>query len=208
MAIQPSRVTMRAEARGPRRNAAIDPAARRADCAGIDTYPGAMPSALIWLIAALGLAGAEALTGDMFLLMLGGGALAAAGTSAVFDWPVWADGVVFLLVSVLLLVIVLGFFLPPVSIILMMAPIILPPLKAAGFDLIWFGVVYTVTMEIAVLTPPVGLNVYIIKGALGDRVSLTTIFKGVGWFVAVDAILLVVLIAWPRLITWLPDMMF
>jgi len=65
-----------------------------------------MPSALIWLIAALGLAGAEALTGDMFLLMLGGGALAAAGTSAAFDWPVWADGVVFLLVSVLLLAVV------------------------------------------------------------------------------------------------------
>ena len=63
-----------------------------------------MPAALIWLVAALGLAGAEALTGDMFLLMLGGGALAAAGTSWLFDWPVWADGLVFLVVSVLLLV--------------------------------------------------------------------------------------------------------
>lgn len=65
-----------------------------------------MPAALIWLVAALGLAGAEALTGDMFLLMLGGGALAAAGTSALFDWPVWGDGLVFLVVSVLLLVLV------------------------------------------------------------------------------------------------------
>lgn len=65
-----------------------------------------MPAALVWLICALGLAGAEALTGDMFMLMLGGGALAAAGTSALIDWPVWADGVVFLVVSVLLLVLV------------------------------------------------------------------------------------------------------
>ena len=65
-----------------------------------------MPAALIWLVAALALAGAEALTGDMFLLMLGGGALAAAGTSWLFDWPVWVDGVVFLAVSVLLLVLV------------------------------------------------------------------------------------------------------
>lgn len=65
-----------------------------------------MPAALIWLIVALGLAGAEALTGDLFLLMLGGGALAAAGSAAVFDWPIWADGVVFLVVSVLLLVLV------------------------------------------------------------------------------------------------------
>lgn len=62
-----------------------------------------MPAALIWLIAALVLAGAEALTGDMFLLMLGGGALAAAGSSWLFDFPVWADGVVFLVVSILLL---------------------------------------------------------------------------------------------------------
>jgi membrane protein implicated in regulation of membrane protease activity len=65
-----------------------------------------MPAALIWLIVALGLAGAEVLTGDLFLLMLGGGALAAAGGAAIFDWPIWADGVVFLVVSVLLLVLV------------------------------------------------------------------------------------------------------
>jgi membrane protein implicated in regulation of membrane protease activity len=62
--------------------------------------------ALIWLIAALALAGAEALTGDLFLLMLGGGALAAAGSAAVFDWPIWTDGAVFLVVSVLLLLLV------------------------------------------------------------------------------------------------------
>ncbi len=65
-----------------------------------------MPVALIWLIAALALAGAEALTGDLFLLMLSGGALAAAGTSYALDWPIWADGLVFLVVSVLLLVLV------------------------------------------------------------------------------------------------------
>ncbi len=65
-----------------------------------------MPAALIWLVFALGLAGAEALTGDMSLLMLSGGALAAAGSSWLLDLPVWADGAVFLVVSVLLLVVV------------------------------------------------------------------------------------------------------
>ena len=64
-----------------------------------------MPAALIWLIAALGLAGAEALTGDLFLLMLGGGALAAAGSSLIFD-DLWIHGTVFAVVSVLLLVLV------------------------------------------------------------------------------------------------------
>ena len=65
-----------------------------------------MPVPLIWLIAALALAGAEVLTGDLFLLMLGGGALAAAGSSWLLDWPIWADGVVFGVVSILLLVLV------------------------------------------------------------------------------------------------------
>jgi len=65
-----------------------------------------MSAALIWLIAGFGLAGAEALTGDMSLLMLSGGALAAAGSSWLLDPPLWADGAVFLLVSVMLLALV------------------------------------------------------------------------------------------------------
>ena len=65
-----------------------------------------MPAAVLWLIAALVLAGAEALTGHLFLVMLGGGALAASVTSWLTDWPVWANGAVFLVVSVLLLVLV------------------------------------------------------------------------------------------------------
>ena len=65
-----------------------------------------MSAAVIWLIVALGLAGTEALTGDMSLLMLGGGALAAAGSSWLLDLPLWADGAVFLVVSVLLLALV------------------------------------------------------------------------------------------------------
>jgi membrane protein implicated in regulation of membrane protease activity len=65
-----------------------------------------MPAAVLWLIFALMLAGAEALTGHLFLVMLGGGALAAALTSWVTDLPVWADGAVFLVVSALLLVLV------------------------------------------------------------------------------------------------------
>jgi membrane protein implicated in regulation of membrane protease activity len=65
-----------------------------------------MAAGVIWLIFALVLAGAEAVSGHMFLLMLGGGALAASATSSLLDWPVWADGAVFLIVSVLLLVLV------------------------------------------------------------------------------------------------------
>ncbi|MBL8482103.1 MAG: TRAP transporter large permease subunit, partial [Rhodocyclaceae bacterium] len=66
-----------------------------------------------------------------------------------------------LLTVILLLVVVLGFFLPPVSIILMTAPILLPPIREAGFDLIWFGVVMTVVMELGLIHPPVGLNIFV-----------------------------------------------
>jgi len=85
-----------------------------------------MPVPLIWLIAALALAGAEALTGDLFLLMLSGGALAAAGSSWLLDWPIWADGLVFLLVSVLLL----GVVRPAVRRRMQTGKVLLDPAKA------------------------------------------------------------------------------
>ena len=66
------------------------------------------------------------------------------------------------------MVVVLGFFLPPVSIILMTAPIILPPLRAANFDIIWFGVVMTIVMEMGLIHPPVGLNIFVIRNVAPD----------------------------------------
>ncbi len=75
-------------------------------CGPVLRIVGPMSAALIWLVSAVGLAAAEALTGDMFLLMLSGGALAAAAGSWLFGLPLWADGVVFLVVSVLLLAVV------------------------------------------------------------------------------------------------------
>ncbi len=66
------------------------------------------------------------------------------------------------------LLIVLGFFLPPVAIILMVTPILLPALKAHGFDLIWFGVIMTILMEMGLIHPPVGLNLFVINGIAPD----------------------------------------
>src|SRR6516165_9665656 len=68
-----------------------------------------------------------------------------------------------LLFAILVMVVVLGFFLPPVSIILMTAPIILPPLKAANFDIIWFGIIMTIVMEMGLIHPPVGLSIFVIR---------------------------------------------
>ena len=82
-----------------------------------------------------------------------------------------------LLGAVLLLVVMLGFFLPPVSIILMTAPIILPPLRAAHFDIIWFGVVMTIVMEMGLIHPPVGLNLFVIRNVAPD-ISLSEVIWG------------------------------
>lgn len=109
-----------------------------------------------------------------------------------------------LLAAILLLVVVLGFFLPPVSIILMTAPIILPPLRAAGFDLIWFGVVMTIVMEMGLIHPPVGLNIFIIKNVAPD-IPLRDIVFGVLPFVGVMIFSVVLLCVFPEIATWLPD---
>jgi C4-dicarboxylate transporter, DctM subunit len=109
-----------------------------------------------------------------------------------------------LLAAILVFVIVLGFFLPPVSIILMTAPIILPPLKAAGFDLIWFGIVMTVVMEMGLIHPPVGLNIFVIKNVAPD-IPLKDIVWGVLPFVGLMFIAVILLCVFPGIATWLPD---
>ena len=87
---------------------------------------------------------------------------------------------------------VLGFFLPPVTIILMTAPIILPPLKAAGFDLIWFGVVMTIVMEMGLIHPPVGLNIFVINSIAPD-IGLGPIIWGTLPFVGLMTVAVVIL---------------
>lgn len=112
-----------------------------------------------------------------------------------------------LLLSVILfMVIVFGFFLPPVSIILMTAPIILPPLKAAGFDLIWFGIVMTVVMEMGLIHPPVGLNIFVIKNIAPD-IPLKDVIWGVMPFVGLMFVAVVLLCVFPEIATSLPDML-
>jgi C4-dicarboxylate transporter, DctM subunit len=107
-----------------------------------------------------------------------------------------------LLTAILLMVVVLGFFLPPVSIILMTAPIILPPLKAAHFDLIWFGVIMTIVMELGLIHPPVGLNLFVIKSIAPD-IPLRDVIWGVMPFVALMIFAVVVLCIFPGIATWL-----
>jgi C4-dicarboxylate transporter, DctM subunit len=109
-----------------------------------------------------------------------------------------------LFAAVAVLVVVLGFFLPPVSIILMTAPIVLPPLRAEGFDLIWFGVMMSVMMEMGLIHPPVGLNIFVINQIAPD-IRLGDIIWGTLPFVFLILLAVVILCAFPEIATWLPD---
>ncbi|MDQ6627783.1 MAG: TRAP transporter large permease subunit [Pseudomonadota bacterium] len=109
-----------------------------------------------------------------------------------------------LLAAILLLVVMLGFFLPPVSIILMTAPIVLPPLKAVGFDLVWFGILMTIVMEAGLIHPPVGLNLFVIKNIAPD-ISLADIIRGVIPFVLLMFLSVVLICLLPQIATGLPD---
>ncbi|MEO1090907.1 MAG: TRAP transporter large permease [Pseudomonadota bacterium] len=111
-----------------------------------------------------------------------------------------------LMIAINLFLLVAGFFLPPVAVILMAAPILLPIVVAAGFDPYWFAVILTINMEIGLITPPVGLNLYVINGIAPD-IALKTILVGSLPFVLCMVLAIVILSVFPGLVTWFPDLL-
>jgi tripartite ATP-independent transporter DctM subunit len=103
--------------------------------------------------------------------------------------------------------VLLGTFMGPLEIMLLTVPIVAPVIEQLGFDLIWFGIIMIKYLEIGLITPPVGLTVYIIKGVVGREVELHTIFRGVLWFLAMDIVTLLILIFWPQVTLFLPGLM-
>ena len=107
------------------------------------------------------------------------------------------------LAAINLMLLVAGCFLPPAAIILMTTPILIPVITAAGFDPIWFGVVLTINMELGLITPPVGLNLFVINGISPD-IKLTTILKGAFPFMVAMVVAILILCVFPEIATWLP----
>jgi C4-dicarboxylate transporter, DctM subunit len=110
--------------------------------------------------------------------------------------------VLMLLINIFLLI--CGFFIPPAAIILMTAPILLPIITAAGFDPVWFGVIITINMEIGLIHPPVGLNIYIVNSIAPD-VPVLTVMWGTIPYVLCMMLAIVILCIFPEIATWLPD---
>jgi tripartite ATP-independent transporter DctM subunit len=119
----------------------------------------------------------------------------------------WATNPVLLVIASSVVYLILGMFLDPLGILLITIPIFVPMFEKIGMDLIWFGVIVVKYLEIGLLTPPVGFNVYVIKTVVGDEISLETIFKGVGWFLVCEIFIMSLLIGFPQISLWLPSLM-
>ncbi len=110
--------------------------------------------------------------------------------------------VLMFLINIFLLV--CGFFIPPAAVILMTSPILLPIITAAGFDPVWFGVILTINMEIGLIHPPVGLNIYIVN-AIAPDVPLVKVMWGTLPYVICMMLAIVILCFFPEIATWLPN---
>ena len=128
-------------------------------------------------------------------------------TQAIAEWIGELDVNRWVLMGAInVFLLVAGFFLPPVAVILMAAPILFPIIVTAGFDPYWFAVVLTINMEIGLITPPVGLNLYVINGIAPD-IPLKTILRGSMPFVVCMVLAIVILSVFPAVATWLPDVL-
>jgi len=121
----------------------------------------------------------------------------------ILDLPLGKWGIIFL-INILLLI--LGCFIPPAAVLLMVAPMLLPVVTGLGFDPVWFAVICTVNLEIGLVTPPVGLNLYIVKSIAPD-VPLSHVLWGVFPFLVIEAIVIVLVCIFPEIALWLPNKM-
>lgn len=112
-----------------------------------------------------------------------------------------------LLLFVATVYLILGMFLDPLGLLLLTVPIFLPFFETAGYDKVWMGIMVVKFIEIGLITPPVGLNAFVVKGIVGDSISLGTIFRGLGWFIVAEVVVVLLLTAFPEIVLVLPNRM-
>lgn len=113
-----------------------------------------------------------------------------------------------ILLAVSVIFLVLGMLIDSIGLLLLTLPILVPLVNEANIDPVWFGIIVIKLLEIGLITPPIGLNVYMINGALNNRVTLPEIFRGITWFLAMDLLTLIILIAFPIITLWLPSLAY
>lgn len=119
----------------------------------------------------------------------------------------WAADPLLLILATALIYLLLGMFLDPIGLMLITLPLFIPLFEALDFDMIWFGILVIKFIEIGLITPPVGMNVYVIKSVVGKEVPLETIFRGVGWFLLCELFIMAALVKFPAISLMLPSLM-
>ena len=115
-----------------------------------------------------------------------------------------AHGVIAIVIVVYLF---LGCFMDSTSIMLLTLPVLLPVLIKLQINLVWFGIIVVKLSEMGAITPPFGITVYVVKGVVGDAIALEDIFRGIGWFLVVEFVTLLLLVFIPQLSLFLPNTM-
>lgn len=112
----------------------------------------------------------------------------------------------FIMVCILISYAILGMFMDAIGMLLLTLPVVYPAVMALGFDSIWFGIIVVKMAEVCLITPPIGLNCFVVNGVRPD-ISLTQVFRGVLLFFVADVITIAVLLRFPQIVTWLPELM-
>jgi tripartite ATP-independent transporter DctM subunit len=120
----------------------------------------------------------------------------------------WATAPWILVLGCSVVYLILGCFLEPLGLVLLRLPVMIPAFESRGIDMIWFGIMVVKYVEIGLMTPPVGLNVYAVKTIVGDTVPLNAIFAGAAWFLACEVVILALLFIFPEIALVLPRMAY
>lgn len=153
-------------------------------------------------------------TASIFIILIGSlfftRFLAMSGVPAAFSEIILgvSTEIWWIILAVAVIYLVLGMFIDSIGLLLLTLPLILPLVEGADLNLIWFGIIVVKLLEVGLVTPPIGLNVYVIKGALGNSVTLSEVFKGVAWFIVMDIVALLLIVLIPALSLYLPQKMF
>jgi tripartite ATP-independent transporter DctM subunit len=112
-----------------------------------------------------------------------------------------------ILLSMQVVLFLLGMFIDPIGIMMITLPVFLPLSQELGFDLIWFGVLFTVNMELAFITPPFGMNLFYMKGVVPPGITMGDIYRSILPFIVLELLGLILLALFPQLVLWLPNAM-
>lgn len=172
-----------------------------------------LKGALTWEAFKNSLVETLVVTASLFIIGCGAALLTAflaySGSGPVITDAILALGAspLAIIISVTIVYFVLGMFIEPIGVMLLTMPVLLPLVEGSGISMIWFGVYIVKQLEIGMIAPPVGMNVFVIKGVVGNLIPLATIYRGIMWFLVADFAVSAIMIAFPQTVMFLPELL-